>query len=771
MKKFALLTSFCLLALPTFGSSPAYVKAGAGICTGTLSGNATGSVCSVSTTSMQFTFTPGAINNGVLFHVGCAATSGTVTAVSLTGSGWTTTQQGSIIGNTTAGFVAAFRAYAPNTSATTFTVSWTTSASNCGAFLNDMIEEWSNVNQTNFVDATGSGGACAGGGASGCTGCSVTPVAADDGIMSFCQDSVTDCGGGTGGVCTGSVFSKGADDGSGEWSEHRVLTGNAGVSQSVTFVPASGAANQFVFAIKAPTAPTLTTSTIFPLSVHASGRYLIDTKGAPFPILGEAGWEAPHNLNSADQDQYIADRVGRGFTAIMTELVEHKYTTSKPPKDLAGNLPFTNRLDAAAYTGTPNGASSSGGPPYTGAADDYTTIGTQAPDFTTPNNTYFATLDAFITKAGSNGMVVFLTPAYVGFAGGEQGWMREMVANDAVTGAGGLAGKPYADASKSKLWNFGAFVADRYRNYTNIIWVLGGDFGTGSNTFSTAQSNAVKSVLQGMQSIADQKSILWTGHWDSASISTDISADATNGALFAGAMRLNGAYAFQGNGTLVPQARAAYSYSTRVMPSFLMEGPYEDEGPTALNRNANATEPNRRFQWWSWLSTCNGYLWGNGYVWTFDTAAPTWQAKLNSNGAQDLGRLNRFVKSINWQVLVPSGLNGMQTLITAGQSASGTAGADYVAAAADPAGSLIVAYVPPTHAGSITVAMSQLSAPAKARWFDPTNGAYRELGTFTNSGTQAFTPPATNIAGDTDWVLLIGEPIQASQPFRRHRVR
>ncbi len=93
----------------------------------------------------------------------------------------------------------------------------------------------------------------------------------------------------------------------------------------------------------------------------------------------------------------------------------------------------------------------------------------------------------------------------------------------------------------------------------------------------------------------------------------------------------------------------------------------------------------------------------------------------------------------------PLRLGGMRNLITAGGSTvSSTA---YVTAAAAPDGTLLVAYIPPAHSGSITVDMGAMSGPSQARWFDPTSAAYIGIGTgLPNTGTRIFTPLETTVS-------------------------
>ena len=72
---------------------------------------------------------------------------------------------------------------------------------------------------------------------------------------------------------------------------------------------------------------------------------------------------------------------------------------------------------------------------------------------------------------------------------------------------------------------------------------------------------------------------------------------------------------------------------------------------------------------------------------------------------------------------------------------------DWIVSAATHDGHLLAAYVPDAHTGSFGVTMSALSAPAHARWFDPSTGAYTAIGTFANSGVQEFTPPGPKTHG------------------------
>lgn len=481
----------------------------------------------------------------------------------------------------------------------------------------------------------------------------------------------------------------------------------------------------------------------FPLSVHSSGLYLVSPDGAPFFILGDAGWELPHNLNATDQTTYLDDRSLRGFDAVLFEAIEHKFTQSKPPKNLAGELPFTKRLDGGSYTGSPNGCTTTNGAgswPYglgTGnsyAADPYSNINNEAPDFTYPNSTYWTSLDACVARCESHGILCVMFPCYVGYQGADEGWMSELVANDAVIGAGGQTGEPFADGTKSKAWNYGAWLADRYKNQPNILWVMGGDYGSGSSsgTFTPTQKTAVTNLMAGLRSVAGQSSNLVTGHWSNPSITPDVTL---SGETFD---------VYHAYGTPPTQyCRDAFDRSPTA-PAFNIETRY-DEGPDSI-------APMRQFAWLGALQ-CRGYIYGNNDVWPF---VPGWDSSLNNSTQQDLIRLNAFICGLPYKEMLPSGLGGMDTIITSGGNQGSPGSLNYIPSMADPFGNCIVAYAPDANGTSaFSIDMTLMGGPTLARWFDPASGAFTTIGVIAASGTHSFTPPGANSAGDDDWVLML----------------
>jgi hypothetical protein len=444
----------------------------------------------------------------------------------------------------------------------------------------------------------------------------------------------------------------------------------------------------------------------FPVRVSTNSRYLVDSNNNPFPILGRTAWFIISQPVNAYQT-FIDNCISYGYNAIEINVINHDPRGNHPPFNGNGDKPFLNRMDHAKWEGSLV----------------YNDINKEAPDMTTPNEKYWTYVDNFLSYCASRGILVFLFPAYVGYSGTNQGWMEELTVN-----------------GPEKVEVYGAWIANRYKNQKNIVWMLLGDMGT----FNTQQKNTEAALIRGLKSVSDQHSVLYTAEANSGQTSRDQED-------FGDEMTLNGVYTWDSVG-IAKQGLHAYSFNP-VMPAFLLEEPYDEEGPDGNSVNPHATQPVRRFQWWGWLTTIGGYISGNGYVWPF--VDPYWKNHLDTQGSRDMKHLNYFIKMIPWWELIPSGQNGMRKLITSGEGSD--SGSDYIAAAATPTGTYLVAYVPPVHSESFVVNTIGIGDLIEALWFDPTTGTFIKVSgsPFNNTGTLKFAPPVLNSAGQGDWVLVL----------------
>ena len=441
----------------------------------------------------------------------------------------------------------------------------------------------------------------------------------------------------------------------------------------------------------------------FPLKVSKNGRYLVDQEGHPFRIQGDSAQSLIANLTYAEADVYLTDRTRKGFNTVNINLLEHKFAIDAP-RNRRGDPPFVI-----------------------------------TDNFGTPNDAYFEYADSIIDLAASKGMLVSLAPMYLGYGGLDEGWWSALT-NGANT--------------QEVCYNFGLYLGKRYKNRFNILWVIGGDF---TPPPGSEGEKRLHKFMEGVK--AAGASQLWSGDWNAPCISTDVRA-------FASQMDVNAVYTYgmTGHDALTyAEARYAFNYSPP-HPAYLKETGYEDEAllpgdPTAV----------RKYEYWAVLGGATGGAFlGHRDIWDFATSTWSsglfpnprpWQTALNSTGSLDMMRLGKLLDSVPWYNLVPSGIAGMKTLVAAGGGTYGKQ--DYVTAAATKDGTLLLAYLPPTASSpSIAINMRALAAPAQARWFDPTLGAYTDVpgGLLRNSGRRTFTIPGNNWAGARDWVLVIETP-------------
>jgi hypothetical protein len=299
-------------------------------------------------------------------------------------------------------------------------------------------------------------------------------------------------------------------------------------------------------------------------------------------MQGDSPWLLITQLTDAEVDSYLNDRQARGFNTLLVELIESYFTTTAP-NNAYGHGPFT----------TPG-------------------------DFATPNEAYFAHAAAVIQKAKDRGMVVLLTPAYMGYTGTAKGWYAEMQSN-----------------GYTKLYNYGVYLANRFAGYDNIIWVHSGDR-------DPADPQLMTSIINGMRSV--NSSWLHTYHGQRETSALDFNGSSTNW------LNVNAVY----SGTDTLTSEVAANYAATNMPIFHNEGYYESE-PTMT------TQQVRQQAYQAVMAGAAGQVYGNYPVWLFGSG---WQAALSSAGAVSMQRFKTLWTSRNWWLLQPTG-----TLASAGQAA------------------------------------------------------------------------------------------------------
>ena len=401
------------------------------------------------------------------------------------------------------------------------------------------------------------------------------------------------------------------------------------------------------------------------LHITVDGNYL------PVLLMGDAAWSLTSQLSNADIDTYLTDRAGRGFNFILIDIIEHLFADNAP-----------SNIDNVS--------------PWTGAT------------WTTPNNTFFNRVDYAVQKAWDLSMYVLLTPLYIGFSGTEEGWDTEIAA-----------------ASTGTMQTWGEYIGNRYKDFDNIIWCIGGD------TDPTSFLTKVNAFVTGLR------------NYDTRHLITFHDGRGTQaGAHLSGAtwLTLNDTYSTD---VATPSlANSAYTNST-VLPFFQIEAYYEGE-------HSMTTQGLRAQAYWTILGGGVGHIFGNNPLWSLSYGGANWQAELNSAGSQSMTLCAALFRAFAWYNLAP---DSSHALVTSGYGTIGTS--DFAGAAKDSGGHLAMIYMPSNR--TMTVAMSLFAGTVTARWYDPTNGSYTAdaASPLANSSTHNFSRSGANNAGAADWILVL----------------
>ena len=417
--------------------------------------------------------------------------------------------------------------------------------------------------------------------------------------------------------------------------------------------------------------------------------------GKPVFVLGDSAYDLAINLSAnSDIDLYLSTRQAQGFNTIWIASIDIAYAIDSPDNAL-GQAPFINMS-------TP---------------------------FTDENEAYWEHLDYVLQRAAAYGFTVFLSPAQVGSGPSYCGdWC------------------PYLEsASTSTLTAYGTYLGNRYKNYPNIIWLLGGDL----DLVDYPQLQAkVQAILNGIQS-TDPNHMLTAAEEDGTTGPN--TQDYHGGSPWpAGQWSLDSMY----DGTVSAHASTANAAWTRSdhLPTLSQQDAYENDSSSGTNLQTR-TEAYQDVLG----GTTLGDFFGNDIIWAFGfdyaysrgyTGPTQWKTWFNTSGATGRINLANLMRSREFWKMVP---DTGHTVVTAGYGSGNT----ITTTGRTSDGQTIIAYIPNGNATTISVNMSQItsnSSTVHGWWFNPQTGATTDLDTFANTGTLMFTPPDHN-----DWVLVLDD--------------
>lgn len=427
------------------------------------------------------------------------------------------------------------------------------------------------------------------------------------------------------------------------------------------------------------------------LKVTSDGHYLEYSDGTPFFWLGDTGWELFHRLNKKEISIYLENRRSKGFNVIQAVILAEFDGLRKPNQ--YGQVPLHDL------------------------------------DPTKPNEKYFELVDYTVKIALEKGIFMALLPTW----------------GDKVTQ---LWGQGPVIFNSQNAYIYGRWLGSRFKDYANIIWILGGD--RPPVTDSVDYRPIWRAMAKGIKEGADGNAIFSFHTWGGHSTSEYINDEDW--------LSINTMQSGHGNGHDVPVWKMIEHDRGLIptRPTLDAEPNYEDHpvNPWPKWDPANGYFRDydvRKQTYRSVFAGACGVTYGNHAVWQFLSAREDtinhadryWTQAINRPGAFQVGYLRKLIESYSPLDRIPD-----QSLIAEGQGEKG----EYIAAFRDAKKTYAMIYLPVGKEIAVNTSIIAGDVITYA-WFNPRTGDLGNKTTVDKRPTMKVIPPETGI--EKDWVLII----------------
>jgi hypothetical protein len=342
-----------------------------------------------------------------------------------------------------------------------------------------------------------------------------------------------------------------------------------------------------------------------------------------------------------------------------------------------------------------------------------------------PNEAFFRNVDHVVNRANELGLVMGLVVA------------KSWHVNE----------HPERVFDTRNAYTFGKFLGERYKKNA-VLWYVGGDSRPGSD------GEIWVSMARGLKD----------GSAGEHLVSYHGSGSTSSSEWFHKEDWLDFNSIQSGHGW----AAKTYQFTTEdygldpAKPTVDMEPPYENH-PTRSGPRIDSHQV-RKGAYWAMLAGAAGH--GYGALDLFhlykesDGPFPRdgflpWRQAIAYEGSRQVGFMRRLFELRPWYRLVPD-----RSVIASGQAE----GEDHIEAARADDGSFLIAYVP--HGHTVGIRMDTITGRnVQARWYDPRDGTWRDIGQHPNTGVRDFVAPSRG--EQSDWVLVLDDAAKEYPPVVR----
>ncbi|MEN6309449.1 MAG: glycoside hydrolase family 140 protein [Anaerohalosphaeraceae bacterium] len=418
------------------------------------------------------------------------------------------------------------------------------------------------------------------------------------------------------------------------------------------------------------------------LKVSDNHRYLVHADGTPFFYLGDTAWQLFARLNREEAQRYLENRRAKRFTVIQAVILAEVDGLNTP--NMYGDRPLIDN------------------------------------DPSKPNEAYFKHVDAIVEMALDKGIYMGLLPTW----------------GDKVTKAWGAGPVVFTEANAEQ---YGRFLGKRYKDYPNIIWILGGD------RVADQVEPVWRAMARGIKAAGDEH--LMTYHPQGERTSAD--------------WFHNDAWL---DFNMLQSGHARYDIDNyRMIDKDYRRSPAKpclDGEPRYENHPVNWKPEQgwfndfdvRQSAYWGLFAGACGHTYGCHDIWQMKTpkwspisaARGIWYESMDLPGAGQMLHVRRLMESRPMLERIPD-----QSIIQSGQQDGGrhiqaTRRTDY-----------LMVYTP--YGDTLQVDDGTISgAKRQAWWYNPRDGAAERIGEFGQGEKTQFDPPGKPGRGN-DWVLVIDD--------------
>jgi hypothetical protein len=426
------------------------------------------------------------------------------------------------------------------------------------------------------------------------------------------------------------------------------------------------------------------------LKVSENKRFLVTTDNKPFFWLGDTAWELFHRLTREEAGTYLKKRASQKFTVIQAVALAE--------------------MDGLQ---TPNA---------------YNEIPLEGNDPSKPRDAYFQHVDYIINKANESGLYIALLPTW----------------GDKVYKDRWGTGPEIFNTENAKV--YGAWIGSRYKNYNNIIWVLGGDRNPRNEKDVAIWRAMAEGVIQG---VGNADKALMTFHPQPNDMQDGGSSKWFHNDAWLDFNMLQTGHCRENN--VWDRIQVVYNRAP-IKPVIDGETLYEDH-PVCFNARDLGTSSAydiRKHAYFDVFAGAFGHTYGCHDIWQFYTAKHepvngphfTWDIAIDLPGANQMQFLRTLIESRPMLDRVPD-----QSIVTDiggnNDHIQATRGKDYL-------------FIYTAQGNAFTVNPGKISGKEwTATWYDPRNGQIKDGGRFREVTAKTFTPPDSGYGHD--WVLIIDD--------------